>query len=94
MWRSKRRYTFVPWHFLYFLPEPHGQGSLRPTFSPVTRGELPLVAAEAPALRAWLSSSCFLRWNSRSRASMVVEGARVAMGTACFAEASSAEPGA
>src|ERR1044072_8679420 len=22
----------MPWHFLYFLPEPHGQGSLRPTF--------------------------------------------------------------
>src|SRR5581483_2190444 len=23
----------APWHFLYFLPEPHQQGSLRPTFS-------------------------------------------------------------
>src|SRR5438094_4712584 len=23
----------VPWHFLYFFPEPHGQGSLRPTFA-------------------------------------------------------------
>ena len=22
---------YAPWHFLYFLPEPHGQGSLRPT---------------------------------------------------------------
>ena len=22
----------APWHFLYFLPEPHGHGSLRPTF--------------------------------------------------------------
>ena len=22
----------VPWQYLYFLPEPHGQGSLRPTF--------------------------------------------------------------
>ena len=22
----------APWHFLYFLPLPHGQGSLRPTF--------------------------------------------------------------
>ena len=21
----------APWHFLYFLPEPQGQGSLRPT---------------------------------------------------------------
>src|SRR5437762_10259288 len=23
----------APWHFLYFLPEPHQQGSFRPTFS-------------------------------------------------------------
>ena len=23
----------APWHFLYFLPEPHGHGSLRPTLS-------------------------------------------------------------
>jgi hypothetical protein len=22
----------LPWHFLYFLPLPHGQGSFRPTF--------------------------------------------------------------
>src|SRR3989344_6746408 len=22
---------YCPWHFLYFLPEPQGQGSLRPT---------------------------------------------------------------
>src|SRR5690606_22383777 len=26
----------APWHFLYFLPLPQGQGSLRPTFSVVT----------------------------------------------------------
>src|SRR5437879_13357091 len=25
------RYTAAPWHFLNFLPLPHGQGSLRPT---------------------------------------------------------------
>jgi len=24
---------YTPWHFLYFFPLPHGQGSLRPTFS-------------------------------------------------------------
>src|SRR4030042_1153933 len=23
--------SMAPWHFLYFLPDPHGQGSLRPT---------------------------------------------------------------
>src|SRR5690606_33243525 len=26
-----RRYLPAPWHVLYFLPEPQGQGSLRPT---------------------------------------------------------------
>jgi hypothetical protein len=25
--------TVAPWHFLYFLPLPHGQGALRGTFS-------------------------------------------------------------
>src|SRR5580704_12002904 len=25
----------APWHFLYFFPLPHGQGSLRPTLAPV-----------------------------------------------------------
>ena len=25
-------YKPLPWHCLYFLPEPQGQGSLRPTF--------------------------------------------------------------
>src|SRR5438874_10465467 len=28
----------APWHFLYFLPDPHGQGSLRPTFAPARTG--------------------------------------------------------
>src|SRR4051794_15656162 len=28
-----RDHAAAPWHFLYFLPEPHGQGSLRPTFA-------------------------------------------------------------
>ena len=30
-------YAAAPWHFLYFLPEPQGHGSLRPTLSPVPR---------------------------------------------------------
>ena len=36
-WRVGRRQA--PWHFLNFLPEPHGQSSFRPTFSyaPATR---------------------------------------------------------
>jgi hypothetical protein len=30
--------TQAPWHFLYFLPDPQGQGSLRPTFAPTFTG--------------------------------------------------------
>ena len=29
----RRRACQAPWHFLYFLPEPHQHGSFRPTFS-------------------------------------------------------------
>src|SRR5665213_3068891 len=75
-------YACAPWHFLYFLLEPQGQGSLRPTFSPVTRGELPLVLEEVLAARAASSSRLFFRSNSRSSASMVVEGALFWIGTA------------
>src|SRR5262249_47416774 len=39
-------------HFLYFFPDPQGQGSLRPTFVPVaTRGSL----GEFCPLLPWLS---------------------------------------
>src|ERR1700730_17655058 len=71
----------APWHFLYFFPEPHGQGSLRPTLSPARRFVAPLVSAEAALTeRACSSSRCFFLWNSRSRASMVVDGARLDTG--------------
>ena len=44
----------APWHFLYFLPEPHGQGSLRPTrsSSATTRWPRGDVVAPAAAPRA------------------------------------------
>ena len=32
--RAVIEHQVAPWHFLYFLPLPHGQGSLRPTFLP------------------------------------------------------------
>src|SRR5271170_3588786 len=66
-------YPSNPWHFLYFLPDPHGHGSLRPTLSPVRRWATsfpPLL----PAMRACSSSRFFLRWNSASIWSMVVDG--------------------
>ena len=36
--RRSAVYAAAPWHFLYFLPEPHGQGSFRPTFAPERTG--------------------------------------------------------
>ena len=33
-WAMRENYEFAPQHFLYFLPLPQGQGSLRPTFAP------------------------------------------------------------
>ena len=33
-----RGYPFAPQHFLYFLPDPHGHGSLRPTLGPMRFG--------------------------------------------------------
>src|SRR5512140_590371 len=27
---GRKRYSPAPWHFLYFFPDPHGHGSLRP----------------------------------------------------------------
>ena len=35
---SSDGHALAPWHFLYFLPEPQGQGSLRPTFAPARTG--------------------------------------------------------
>src|SRR3954469_15856151 len=32
-WRSASGGAQAPWHFLYFLPEPHQHGSLRPILS-------------------------------------------------------------
>src|SRR4030095_1921129 len=48
-------------HFLYFLPEPHGHGSVGPTFTPLTeRPSRPAGARPAPmsAEPPWLSCQC------------------------------------
>jgi len=65
-----------PWQALYLLPEPQGHLSLRPTFSPARWG-VESSGLSPPDWRARLSSRSFFFWNSRSRASMVVEGVRV-----------------
>lgn len=40
--KKRPNQTEAPWHFLYFLPLPQGQGSLRPVFGPL-RGRAPSV---------------------------------------------------
>src|SRR5690242_21941479 len=44
-----RNYAAAPWHFLYFLPLPHGHGSLRPTFGSSRRTVL---MTSSPPVRA------------------------------------------
>src|SRR5450759_4368011 len=57
----------APWHFLYFFPEPHGQGSFRPTFGPAaftvaTSKSPPAVGSNEPRnCRFW--SCCFARFS-------------------------------
>src|SRR5262249_20577806 len=69
-------HAFAPQHFLYFFPEPQGQGSFRPTLAwPRTTccgALLPL----PPAMRACSSSFFLRRWNWASMSSTEVEARR------------------
>src|SRR5215213_252892 len=61
-------YPFNPWHFLYFFPEPHGQGSLRPggRVSYLTVGffnSSPVTNRHSPSSR---SNTLFSRWRRSS----------------------------
>src|SRR5882724_10054962 len=47
----------LPWHCLYFLLEPQGQGSLRPIFAPV-RVKVCLPTTTASSSRTATSESC------------------------------------
>src|SRR5262249_9047507 len=47
--RSHPGHAAAPWHFLYFFPLPHGQGSLRPTFGSSRR--TCLIGASSPPTR-------------------------------------------
>ena len=42
----------APWHFLYFFPLPHGQGSLRPTLAPACLTVCGLASPASAALAA------------------------------------------
>ena len=49
--------TSWPWHCLYFLPEPHGHGSLRPTFWPLRTEVVAANVGVAPRTSAASSSA-------------------------------------
>ena len=50
------RNPYLPWQRLYFFPEPHGHGSLRPTLSPSRlTGVAPASSRSAP----WLITICW-----------------------------------
>src|SRR5271167_4446870 len=69
--RWRKHYEFAPQHFLYFLPLPQGQGSLRPIFSP-ERTTCCTCMSPAPAIRACSNSFFFLRWKASSISSTEV----------------------
>src|SRR5882757_5566468 len=72
-----QRHSPAPWHFLNFLPEPQGHGSLRPTLTPErTTCWTGACSAPPPAILACWSSRFFLRWNSCSISSTDVETLR------------------
>src|SRR5204863_1888554 len=62
-------YPFAPQHFLYFLPEPQGQGSLRPIFAAPRTTCCTGCKSPEPAMRACSNSRRFLRWKASSRSS-------------------------
>src|SRR5271157_6440498 len=68
-------YEFAPQHFLYFLPLPQGQGSLRPTLAPERTTCWTCISPD-PAMRACSSSFFFLRWKASSISSTEVETCR------------------
>src|SRR5712675_2862839 len=69
-------YVVAPWHFLYFLPEPQGQGSLRPTLALPRTTCCTVWASPDPAMRACSSSRRFLRWKDSSSSSTEVATVR------------------
>src|SRR5258707_10062954 len=80
--RSSYAVVPAPWHFLYFLPEPHGQGSFLPTLACPRTTCCGAVVPFDPAIRACSSSFFLRRWNCASRSSIDVE-ARFLGGNCC-----------
>src|SRR5699024_12421265 len=49
---------YCPWQFLYFFPEPHGQGSFLPTLTWRLTGCFLTLALPSPACICFLSTTC------------------------------------
>src|ERR1700677_2174416 len=84
-------HELMPWHFLYFLPEPQGQGSLRPTFAAARTG----LGGSAWAAPVWYCRSfcwrCCLRSSWRATSGRR-EGAGSAARAAALATAACVPP--
>src|SRR5215468_9918443 len=76
VFRTRIDQALAPQHFLYFLPEPQGQGSLRPTLAPLRTTCCTGARSPAPAMRACSSSRRLRRWNASSTSSIEVATAR------------------
>src|ERR1700739_2184786 len=74
--RPSLHQLYAPWHFLYFLPEPQGEGVLRPTFSAPRTTCCTVLCSLLPAMRACSSSRRFLRWKASSSSSTEVATCR------------------
>lgn len=68
--------NYAPWHFLYFFPDPQGQGSFRPTFSCPRTTCCTCCASPAPAMRACSSSRRLRLMKASSSSSAEVETRR------------------
>src|SRR5437867_6456138 len=61
------RYTVAPWHFLYFFPEPHGHGSLRPTLGWLRTTVFTLPASSPAAAAPWFGPVKFIEKRRAAR---------------------------
>src|SRR5215471_5079879 len=69
-------YPPAPQHFLYFLPLPQGQGSLRPILSPARTTCCTGARSPEPAMRACSNSRFLRRWKASSNSSTDVDTPR------------------
>src|ERR1700721_4453767 len=69
-------FFYAPWHFLYFFPDPQGQGSFPPPFPCPRTTCCTGCESPAPAIRACSSSLRLRRMKASSNSSAEVETIR------------------